>query len=131
LDDGGIDSVRGYDERTASGSIGLVDTQEIRTPAFSPSQQLTDALHDGDRGVDLATGDALQFDAFWDYGFVRDNRVAPGAPNGATLMSVGGGAHYTLGRFIDFRVENGWQLRRAPGETHHESRLIFSAVVGD
>jgi hemolysin activation/secretion protein len=134
LDDGGIDSVRGYAERTASGSIGLVGTQEFRAPAFSPSQQLTGALHDWGAGADLATGDALQFDAFWDYGFVRDNRVpptVPSAPSGITLMSVGGGVHYTLGRFIDFRLENGWQLRRAPGESHHESRLIFSAVVGD
>ncbi|HTT85718.1 MAG TPA: hypothetical protein VMF67_19750 [Rhizomicrobium sp.] len=62
---------------------------------------------------------------------MRDNRVPPGAPNGTTLMSLGCGAHYTLGRFIDFRVENGWQLRRVPGETRHESRLVFSAVVGD
>jgi hemolysin activation/secretion protein len=131
LDDGGIDSVRGYDERTASGSLGLVGTQEFRTPAISPSQRLTGAFHDWDGGADLATGDALQFDAFWDYGFVRDNRVPPGAANGTTLISAGIGAHYTLGRFIDLRVENGWQLRRAPGETRHESRLIFSAVVGD
>ena len=131
LDDGGIDSVRGYDERTASGSLGVVGTQEFRTPVFSPSQQLAGALHEWDDGADLATGDALQFDAFWDYGFVRDSRVPLGAPNGTTLVSAGLGAHYTLGRFIDFRVENGWQLRRAPGETRHESRLIFSAVIGD
>jgi hemolysin activation/secretion protein len=131
MDGGGIDSVRGYDERTASGSLGLAGTQEFRTPAFSPSDQLTNALHDWDGNANLATGDALQFDVFWDYGFVRDNRAAPGSPNGTTLMSIGCGAHYTLGRFIDFRVENGWQLRKAPGETKHESRLIFSGVIGD
>jgi hypothetical protein len=61
----------------------------------------------------LAHGDALQFDAFRDTGFVRDNRVAL-ALSGTTLMSAGDGAHYRLGRFIDFRVENGWQLRREP-----------------
>ncbi len=131
LDDGGLDSVRGYDVRTASGSLGALATHEFRTPVFSPSQQLSNALSDWDGDANLAEGDALQFDGFWDYGFVRDNRVAPAAPNGTTLMSAGCGAHYTLGRFIDFRVENGWQLRRAPGETRHESRLIFSAVVGD
>jgi hemolysin activation/secretion protein len=131
LDDGGLDSVRGYEERTASGSMGILASHEFRTPAFSPTGGLSGALHGWDGGADLATGDALQFDAFWDYGYVQDNRAAPGAPNGTTLMSAGLGAHYTLGRFIDFRVENGWQLARAPGARSTGSELIFSAVVGD
>ncbi|HEX4078163.1 MAG TPA: ShlB/FhaC/HecB family hemolysin secretion/activation protein [Rhizomicrobium sp.] len=131
LDDGGLDSVRGYEERTASGSMGILASHEFRTPAFSPTGQLSGALAGWDGGVDLADGDALQFDAFWDYGYVQDNRAAPGAPNGTSLMSVGCGAHYTLGRFIDFRVENGWQLERAPGARRTGSELIFSAVVGD
>ena len=46
-------------------------------------------------------------------------------------MSVGCGAHCTLGRFIDHRLENGWQLARAPGAQRTASELIFSAVVGD
>lgn len=131
LDDGGLDSVRGYDERTASGSMGVLASHEFRTPVFSPSGQLSGALHDWDGGADLAAGDALQFDGFFDFGYVRDNRVPLGAPNGTSLMSVGCGAHYTLSRFIDFRVENGWQLERAPNEKSTGSRLIFSAVVGD
>jgi hemolysin activation/secretion protein len=131
LDGGGLDSVRGYDERTVSGSMGILATHEFRTPVFSPSEKLSGAFHEWDGAPNLAVGDALQFDAFWDYGFLRDNRVPPGAPNGTTLMSVGCGAHYTLGRFIDFRVENGWQLQRAPNERRTGSQLIFSAVVGD
>jgi hypothetical protein len=47
------------------------------------------------------------------------------------LMSVGAGLHYTLNRFIDFRFENGWQLRKAPGAQSRGSRLIFSVVVGN
>jgi hemolysin activation/secretion protein len=131
LDGGGLDSVRGYDERTVSGSMGILATHEFRTPAFSPSEKLSDALHASDGTPNHAVGDALQLDAFWDYGFLRDNRVPPGAPNGTTLMSVGCGAHYTLGRFIDFRVENGWQLQRAPDERRTGSQLIFSVVLGD
>jgi hemolysin activation/secretion protein len=131
LDDGGLDSVRGYDERTASGSLGVLASQEFRTPVFSPSGQLSGALSDWDGGADLAAGDALQFDGFFDYGYVRDNRVPLGAPNGTSLMSAGCGAHYTLSRFIDFRVENGWQLARAPNEKRTGSQLIFSVVAGD
>jgi hypothetical protein len=79
------DSVRGYDERTASRSLGALATHEFRTPLFSPSQQLTSLLSGWDGSGNLADGDALQFDGFWDYGFVRDNRVPPHAPNGTTL----------------------------------------------
>jgi len=118
---GGLDSVRGYDERTASGSLGVLATQEFRSPVFGPVDWL----------LGSSLGDALQFDAFWDFGHVRDNRVPAGGSTGTTLMSVGVGAHYTLNRFVDFRFENGWQLREAPGETSHGSRLIFSVVIGD
>lgn len=131
LDDGGLDSVRGYDERTASGSLGAIATQEFRSPAFSPSSAATGALSDWGGDTNFSFGDALQFDTFVDYGYVRDNRVQTGAPNGTALLSVGCGAHYTWSRSVDFRVENGWQLFRPPTERKLESRLIFSAVVGN
>jgi hemolysin activation/secretion protein len=119
LDAGGVDSVRGYDERTAEGSLGWQATAEVRTPSFGPL----------DRFAGAGVGDALQFDAFWDGAYVRNNQIAAGPP--ATLDSVGCGVHYTLSRFIDLRLENGWQLRKAPGQTRRSSRLIFSVVVGN
>ena len=122
LNAGGLDSVRGYDERTASGSLGSLATAELRTPPFGPTDLLLGAR----------LGDQLQFDTFWDYAYVRDNRL-PGVttPPASQLMSVGAGLHYTLNRFIDFRFENGWQLRKAPGARSRGSRLIFSVVVGN
>ena len=54
-----------------------------------------------------------------------------GTPPATQLLSVGEGVHYTLNRFVDFRFENGWQLRKAPGERSRGSRLIFSVVVGN
>jgi hemolysin activation/secretion protein len=131
LDDGGLDSVRGYEERTVSGSMGVLASHEFRSPAFSPSGQFSNVLSNWDGGANLADGNALQFDGFFDYGTVQNNRVPKGAQIGTTLMSAGYGAHYTLGRFIDFRVENGWQLQRVPGAKRTGSELIFSAVVGD
>jgi hemolysin activation/secretion protein len=116
---GGVDSVRGYDERTAEGSEGELVTAEVRSPPVGP----VGALWGG--GI----GDALQFDVFWDWGHVRNNTIAAGLP--VTLDSVGGGLHYTLSRFIDLRLENGWQLRKAPREQRRSSRLIFSVVVGN
>jgi len=69
--------VRGYEERTASGSMGMLASHEFRTPALSPTGQLSGALAGWDGGADLTDGDALQFEAFWDYGYVQDNRAAP------------------------------------------------------
>lgn len=116
---GGVDSVRGYDERTASGSEGELATVEVRSPPFGPV----------DAWLGKGFGDALQFDVFWDWGHVRNNTIAAGLP--VTLDSAGAGLHYTLNRFIDLRLENGWQLRLAPGERRRSSRVIFSAVVGN
>ncbi len=62
----------------------------------------------------------------------RQRRVAPAAPNGTTLMRC------RLRRPLYARPLHRFPRRewlatapRAPGETRHESRLIFSAVVGD
>jgi hemolysin activation/secretion protein len=115
---GGIESVRGYDERTAEGSEGGQATAEIRSPPFGPLDLL----------VGTGIGDALQFDAFWDWAHVRNNTIAAGLP--VTLDSTGAGFHYTLNRFIDFRLENGWRLRKAPGERKRGSQLLLSVVVG-
>jgi hemolysin activation/secretion protein len=73
-------------------------------------------------------GDAPQFDVFWDGAHVRDNTLAAGRP--VTLERIGGGLHYTLNRFVDLRRENGWQLRKAPGERRRSSRVEFSVVLG-
>jgi hemolysin activation/secretion protein len=115
---GGVESVRGYDERTAAGSEGELVTAEIRTPPISPL----------DRGWGAGHDDALQFDVFWDGAHVRNNTIAAGRP--VSLDSVGGGLHYTLNRFVDLRLENGWQLRKAPGERRRSSRVSLSVVVG-
>lgn len=115
---GGVESVRGYDERTAAGSEGELVTAEIRTPPIAPL----------DKGWGAGHGDALQFDIFWDGGHVRNNTIAAGRP--VTLDSAGLGLHYTLNRFVDLRLENGWQLRRAPGERSRSSRVEFSVVLG-
>lgn len=122
LNAGGLDSVRGYDQRAAAGSLGGLGTVELRTPPVGPVDKLLSA----------STGDQLQFDTFFDGAYVRNNQQPGGStPPAAALMSAGIGAHYTLNRFIDFRFENGWQLREAPGQTRRGSRMIFSVVVGN
>jgi hemolysin activation/secretion protein len=118
---GGVESVRGYDERTASGSIGYLLSSEFRSPPFGVIDPLFGA----------STGDQLQFDTFWDYGHVRQHKDSAGTPNSQTLESVGAGFHYTLDRFVDLRFEYAWQLRKPPGAKTLGSEPYVSLVIGN
>jgi hemolysin activation/secretion protein len=102
---GGADSVRGYDERAASGSVGFFMSQELRTPPVS--------LLSGRWSMTAA--DQAQFLMFWDYGVVRDAQYNPDSPAGTKLSSIGVGLRYTVGHVVDFRFDYGWQQRRLPG----------------
>jgi hemolysin activation/secretion protein len=118
---GGVESVRGYDERTASGSIGYLLSSEFRSPPFGVIDPLFGA----------STGDQLQFDTFWDYGHVRQHKDSTGTPNSQTLASVGAGFHYTVDRFVDLRFEYAWQLRKPPGAKKLGSEPYVSLVIGN
>src|SRR5258708_58078 len=74
---GGVDTVRGYDNRIANGSEGVFMSEELRTPAFSLANLL---LHTTSPWNDLT-----QLGIFYDYGSVFDNNTAPGAPNSIEL----------------------------------------------
>lgn len=102
---GGFDSVRGYDERAANGSLGLLITEELRSPPFRPARLLT--------GAEI--GEQAQLLAFWDYGSVREKQIVPGARSSVELASVGLGLRYSIARYFDFRLDYGWQLRKLPG----------------
>ena len=102
---GGFDSVRGYDERAANGSVGVLVTEELRTPPFRPVKLLG--------GGEI--GEEAQLLAFWDFASVREKQTAPGAHSSTQLSSVGLGMRYTIARYFDFRLDYGWQLRKPPG----------------
>jgi hemolysin activation/secretion protein len=102
---GGHDTVRGYNERAANGSVGFLARQELRTPAFSLVQGL---LPEG-------TVDQAQLLAFWDYGSVRDAQYPAGTIPSTKLSSLGVGARYVVNRYVDFRMDYGFQQRRLPG----------------
>jgi hemolysin activation/secretion protein len=117
---GGVESIRGYDEHTASASQGAMLSNELRSPPVGVIDEL----------FGTASGDQIQFDAFWDYGHVREKTTTAGAINGGTLASLGAGLHYVLGRFVDIRFEYGWQLRRAPGTNTRAGVPYLSIAVG-
>jgi hemolysin activation/secretion protein len=117
---GGVETVRGYDERTLNGPLGVLVSSEFRSPPWP----VLDSLF-GTR-----IGDKFQADLFWDFGYVSQEKFIAGVQNDAAIQSVGAGAHYAIDRFLDLRFEYGQQLRRAPGATSRGGEAFFSAVVG-
>ena len=105
---GGVDTVRGYDERAESGSRGVLVSTELYTPAFSLAKLVSD--HD--------INDSGQLLAFYDYGHVADMHLQQSTPTHTELSSVGFGARYNIKRYLDVRFDYGWQLERLPGEPH-------------
>lgn len=117
---GGEDSARGYDTRIVNGSKGVLISEELRAPPFSPSGLLF-----GRRGI----GDTMQLLAFWDYADVFDPHTQPKNPDRFELSSVGAGIHYTIGRYLDVAFDYGWQLKTPPGAAGRSSRANFAITI--
>jgi hemolysin activation/secretion protein len=100
---GGIDSVRGYEERAANGSDGYLASLELHGPTIAP-------LHD----LGLRAADQMQPLVFWDYGNVSFKHAQASGPQGAELQSAGVGVRYSIGRHLDARFDYGWQLEKLP-----------------
>jgi hemolysin activation/secretion protein len=116
---GGHDTVRGYDERAASGSAGFLISQELRTPPFPLL------------GTQRSSTDQAQLLAFWDYGSVRDARAALDSLSSTRLSSLGVGARYTFGGFVDLRLDYGFQQRPIPGAAHAGSLLQAAMTISN
>ena len=114
---GGADSVRGYDPYAASGTLGYLFSQEIRSPVMSP---LSDLL--GDKSID----DKLQFDVFFDFGYVRDKHTIAGDKQSYYLDSAGAGFQYAIGRYVSLKLDYGFRLRELPGVSR--GGLIQAAI---
>ncbi|HUK58782.1 MAG TPA: ShlB/FhaC/HecB family hemolysin secretion/activation protein [Stellaceae bacterium] len=115
---GGFDSVRGYDERAANGSLGLLLREELRSPPFSLL-----------RGLPHTEGDQAQLLTFWDYGAVRDKQVAPGTQVSTEITSIGLGLRYSVPRYFDMRLDYGWQLRHLPGQPELSQMAQLAVTV--
>jgi len=121
LEAGGIETVRGYDEYAASGTEGVLFTQEIRSPQIQP-------LHDL---ISDSINDQLQLDAFFDFAYLRDQKVTTGTKHGVTIDSVGAGFQYQISTYFSARFDYGWQLQSAPGATKRGSQIDVSITLNN
>lgn len=114
---GGAYTVRGYEERSASGSEGFLVTNELRAPSFSLGQFL-----------DKSAKDQMQLLAFFDYGQTSNRDLLRNEDPHVLLKSAGAGLRYQVSRFFTLRFDYGWQLVDArPGLEAGKSRGHVSA----
>jgi hemolysin activation/secretion protein len=116
---GGSGSARGYYADTAMGSEGVLASQEIRVPAFSPSSF---------SGVSF--GDRVQFGAFSDYAHLAQVSPIPDLPRDVDLASAGVNAHYTVLRYLDVQFDLGWRLNPTPEQPRNGGFGQIAVTIG-
>jgi hemolysin activation/secretion protein len=118
---GGYDTVRGYDERTASGDEGWIISNELRTPPisllrFAPQSWQTQ-LKLGSGATDASSDrlatypDQMQFLTFLDYGTAHILNPEVGEDQNIDLASAGVGLRYVISRYLSVRLDYGWKLK--------------------
>ena len=100
---GGVETVRGYYERTANGDKGFLVNTELRSPSIALGSLFNSSIPD-----------TLQFIAFCDYGYVEVDKgpALTGYEYDNKLASVGGGIRYNLNKYLAVRLDYGYQLIR-------------------
>ncbi len=126
---GGMNSVRGYEEREALGDIGVNASVELRTPLLSHRSldprkvwlAVTDRWFDevkedqGELRREISTAkkdpfDTIQFLAFFDAGSVYRHEPQPGEYRKADMLSVGAGMRVSFWNRLQLRVDYGYPL---------------------
>ncbi len=99
---GGYDTVRGYDERVATGDNGWIINNELRTPPLVLDHifKLPDSRTE------------FQGLVFFDYGALRLNNVVAqdGSNPNVTLYSFGAGLRWTISHNFSLRFDYGFPL---------------------
>ena len=98
----GSDSVRGYREFARAGSLGVALGSELRGPPITLLSRLVPSLPE----------DVLKPHLFLDAGHGWNPIASSSAPARQRTASFGIGAQYNLGRSLNLRLEQGWQLLR-------------------
>jgi hemolysin activation/secretion protein len=97
---GGIDTVRGFDERIVNGDAGAAVSLEVRSPAFQPMKWLGKG-HDDEE---------LRFFVFADMGYVFNRGGGGEESSDAHMVGAGPGLRYRLGDTVFLEYAYGWNL---------------------
>lgn len=117
---GGYTTVRGYEEREASGDNGFNISFELRTPPISFGNLL---------GLRDFPGDQAQFLVFWDYADVSPKNPIPGQDENVILSSVGPGFRYAITPYFSLRIDYGFQLADSGVPSRWGSRAHIGMIL--
>ena len=111
---GGINSVRGYQEREASGDHGVALNAELRFRS-SPKASSSKAF-------------SIQPFFFYDFGFVKDHDKArlSGSDDSTTMHSVGSGVRANIIRHFNAGLHFGLPLKDTPASKAQDPRVHFN-----
>ena len=112
---GGVDSVRGYLESTASADNALRASIELRSAPLAQAGSMFDSL---------------QWRAFVDAAYLRNVLPLPGSRAAFELLGVGAGIGLKAGLGIDLRADLAWPLRASNFQRAYGARLQASASYG-
>lgn len=108
---GGSGSVRGFEEREASGDHGVLLSNELRSPGYRP---------DGESW--FRRNSELQGLVFFDWGMARTQDPLAGESGTESLAGVGLGLRYRLGNNLVAQADYGWQMAGKDIDPEDDSR---------
>lgn len=114
---GGFSTVRGYDERQLNYEQAILASGELRSPAIGIIKRYKNL------------NDALQFLAFYEWGFGQHHTNVSGGINCDYLMGIGAGMRYSIQEWFNVRFDWGHRLRNQ-SEYTGGSNMIHFAVIG-
>lgn len=125
---GGMNTVRGYNEREVIGDLGYLATVELRTPLINRTLFGVEPKMDF-QGEEIRPWETLQLVSFADYGYLERLEAQPGEFSDLSLFGAGAGLRFSAGEFMQLRIDYGFALEDLEDDTGvptDDGRLHFS-----
>ena len=116
---GGFDTVRGYNQQQYTADDAVLFTAEVHSPKYPLFSHF--CRNTG--------GDAIEFLAFFDYGYGWNHTRLPGEPKADHLLGIGPGLRYTAKQYVTARLDWGIKLHNNSLFSGGSSMVHFSAIV--
>ncbi|MDN3506701.1 MAG: ShlB/FhaC/HecB family hemolysin secretion/activation protein [Simkaniaceae bacterium] len=119
---GGLDTVRGYDQRILNTDNGFFLSGELRSPPYKPLSCKLPLEDQYER---------LQLLGFVDYGLGTNHKALPGQKNFFYLLSTGLGFRYYYNYHVSIRLNWGYPIHKDIADNIHQnnSTINYSAVI--
>ena len=107
---GGMNTVRGYDERALLGDHGGFATLELRTPILQNVLTGIPGLRQAEGARGARRVDRLQGVVFADGGFITRAELLQGEERTESIFSAGAGLRWAFSRYAQLRADVGYRF---------------------